>query len=164
MVVEPAPLGLGSVKLHEVLTWQMLWYCPGKRGRLVILTLWCPGRGLLSRCCQVQRPPPFHDWREEEDQGVRDGFASDLALPSRGALPLFGHSAAKLPFSPQLKQFLRLEYRSSRGFLSLGFSRESLGDLHSRGRRSDLSLSLRGNSLRFSPASRECEENRDEAE
>ena len=33
--------------------------------------------------------------------------------------------------------------------LPTGFSRESLGDLSPRGRRSDLSLSFRGNSLRF---------------
>ena len=119
---------------------------------------------LLSRCCPVQRPPPFHDWREEEDEGVRYCFASGLALPSRWALPLFGHSAAQWQFSPQLKQFLRLEYRSSRGDLSLGVSLESLGDLHSRGRRSDLFLSLRGNSLRFSSASREREENQGDVE
>ena len=98
-----------------------------------------------------------------KDEGVRDGLASDLALPSRGALPLFGHSAAQWPFSPQLKQFLQLKYRSSHVDLSLGFSLESLGDLHSRGRRSNLSLSLRGNSLLFSSASHERDENRDDA-
>ena len=95
---------------------------------------------------------------------VRDGFASDLALQSSGALPLFGYSAAQWQFSPQLKQFLRLEYRSSRGDLSLGFSLESLDELPSRCRRSDISLSLRGNSLCFSSTSRERKENRDDAE
>ena len=48
----------------------------------------------------------FPYWLEQEDEGVHDGFASDLTLPSRWALPLFGHSAAQWPFSPQLKQFL----------------------------------------------------------
>ena len=95
---------------------------------------------------------------------IRDGFASVLALPSSGALPLFGHSAAKWLFSPQLKRFPRVEYRSSQVDLSIGFSLDSLGNIPSRGRRSDLSLSLPGNSLRFSSASREREENRDEAE
>ena len=37
----------------------------------------------------------FPDCLEEEDEGVRDGFASDLALSSLVALPLFGHSTAQ---------------------------------------------------------------------
>ena len=48
------------------------------------------------------------------------------------------------------------------GDLSMGSFLESLGDLPSQGRRSDLSLSLRGNSLRFSSASRELQEKRDD--
>ena len=138
--------------------------CHGSKHGISTLTLLEAGRGLLSRCCPVQRPPHFPDWMEEEGEWVRDGFASDLALPSRVALPLFGNLAAQWPFSQQLQQFLRLEYRSSLGDLSLDFSRESLGDIHSRGRRSDLSLSLRGDSMRFLPASRERLENRDDAE
>ena len=126
--------------------------------------MWGAGRELISCCCPVEGPPHFPDWLEEEYEGVGYGFASDLALPSSWALPLFGHSAAKWLFSPKLKQFLRLEYRSSRGDQSLGFSLESLGDLTSRGRRSDLFLSLRCTSLRFSSASREREWNQDDAE
>ena len=100
-------------------TWRRC--CHGSKHGISTLTLWGAWRGLLSRCLPVQRPPPFHDWREEEDECVHDGFASDLALPSSVALPLFGHSAAQWPFSQQLKQFLRLEYRSSRGGSVPGF-------------------------------------------
>ena len=116
------------------------------------------GEGVAQPLFPSSATASFPHWREEEDDGVRDGFASDLVFPSRWALLLFGNSAEQGPFSPQLKQLLRFKYRS------LGFSLESLVDIPSRGRRSDLSLSLRCNSLRFSSASREREENRDDAE
>ena len=57
-----------------------------------------------------------------------------------------------------------VEYLSSRGDLALGFSMESVGDLPSRSRCSDLSLSLLRNSLRLSSAPSEREEKRDDVE
>ena len=90
-------------------------------------------------------------------------FTFGLAVPRGLAFVFVFAFSCQWPFSPQSRNFCGWSFGRLGGDMSLNFSWESLNDLPSRGRRSDLSLSLRGNSLRFSSASREREEKRDDA-
>ena len=66
------------------------------------------GAGFAQPLLPSSATAAFTDCCEGEDEGVRGGFASDLALPSSVALPLFGYSAAQWPFTPQLKLWSKL--------------------------------------------------------
>ena len=80
---------------------------------------WRRGGGCLAAVAQFSDRLLLTTGGKKRTRGYATSSLQTWSCRPAGPCLCLGHSAAQWQFSPQLKQFLRLEYRSSRGHLSL---------------------------------------------